>query len=61
MHILVVDDSSGMRRILTATLGRLGFSEVTEAEDAEAALAQLRQRAVDLAIIDWNLPGLSGL
>ena len=61
MHILVVDDSSGMRRILTATLGRLGFSDVTEAEDAESALAQLRQRAVDLAIIDWNLPGLSGL
>jgi len=61
MHILVVDDSSGMRRILSATLGRLGFSDVTEAEDAESALAHLHQRAVDLAIIDWNLPGLSGL
>jgi DNA-binding response OmpR family regulator len=61
MHILVVDDSSGVRRILTATLRRLGFSDVPEAEDAEAALAHLRQRAVDLAIIDWNLPGLSGL
>ena len=61
MHILVVDDSTGMRRILTATLGRLGFSDVTEAENAESALACLHQRAVDLAIIDWNLPGLSGL
>jgi two-component system chemotaxis response regulator CheY len=61
MHILVVDDSTGMRRILTATLGRLGFSDVTEAENAESALAHLHQRAVDLAIIDWNLPGLSGL
>jgi two-component system chemotaxis response regulator CheY len=61
MHILVVDDSGGMRRILASTLSRLGFSDISEAGDAAAALTELRRRAVDLAIIDWNMPGGTGL
>jgi two-component system chemotaxis response regulator CheY len=61
MQILVVDDSSGMRRILTATLVRLGFPRPIEAEDGPAALEQLRRQHFDLVIVDWNMPGMSGL
>jgi two-component system chemotaxis response regulator CheY len=61
LHILVVDDSSGMRRILAATLARLGFPRPVEAGDAQAALDCLHHDRFDLAIIDWNMPGMSGL
>jgi len=61
MHILVVDDSSGMRRILASTLARLGHPHVVEAEDARAALDHLSQHRFELVIIDWNMPGMSGL
>jgi two-component system chemotaxis response regulator CheY len=61
MQILVVDDSSGMRRILTATLARLGYTDTIEAEDAAAAMAVLRRQPVALAMIDWAMPGMSGL
>jgi two-component system chemotaxis response regulator CheY len=61
MHILVVDDSSGMRRILASTLVRLGLPRPVEAEDASAALEQLARHRFDLVLIDWNMPGMSGL
>jgi HD-like signal output (HDOD) protein/CheY-like chemotaxis protein len=61
MQILVVDDSSGMRRILASTLVRLGLPRPVEAEDAAAALDQLGRNPFNLAIIDWNMPGMSGL
>jgi two-component system chemotaxis response regulator CheY len=61
LHILVVDDSSGMRRILAATLARLGFPRPVEAADARTALEELHRDRFDLAIIDWNMPGMSGL
>jgi two-component system chemotaxis response regulator CheY len=61
MQILVVDDSSGMRRILASTLVRLGLPRPSEAEDGPAALDQLGRQQFDLAIIDWNMPGMSGL
>jgi two-component system chemotaxis response regulator CheY len=61
MHILVVDDSSTMRRILMKTLARLGFPRSSEASDGRAALAHLNASPVDLVIVDWHMPGMSGL
>jgi two-component system chemotaxis response regulator CheY len=61
MRALVIDDSRAMRSILTAILGEIGF-EVVQVGDAEAALALLQQdTAFDLALVDWNLPAMSGL
>ena len=61
MHILVVDDSSTMRRILMKTLARLGFHHASEASDGRAALVHLNASPVDLVIVDWHMPGMSGL
>ena len=61
MRALVIDDSRAMRSILTGILAKIGF-EVVQAADAEEALATLRADTdFDLALIDWNLPAMSGL
>ncbi|WP_102106603.1 PP2C family protein-serine/threonine phosphatase [Oceaniglobus roseus] len=59
-RVLVVDDSTLQRRILTAMLRRWGF-DVSEAPSGEAALALCDVHAFDLIICDWMMPGMSGL
>jgi two-component system chemotaxis response regulator CheY len=63
VKILIADDSRAMRQIVKRTLRQAGFSghEVAEVADGETALATLREGGVDLALCDWNMPGLSGL
>ncbi len=61
MQLLVVDDSSTMRRIIRNNLKAIGYSEVLEAENGEGALAQLTQQPVDLVITDWNMPVMNGI
>jgi two-component system chemotaxis response regulator CheY len=57
----VVDDSRAMRTILGGIVGGLGF-EVEQAGDGEAALATLRRApAFHLALVDWNMPGMTGI
>ena len=59
-RILLVDDEVEIIRLLTRRLTRRGY-EVAAATDAGQALALLEQRACDLAIIDFMMPGISGL
>lgn len=61
MQILVVDDSSTMRRILVKTLDRLGYPSTIEAANGREALERLENSPIDLIIVDWNMPGMSGL
>ncbi|NKB97926.1 MAG: phosphate regulon transcriptional regulatory protein PhoB [Pseudomonadales bacterium] len=58
--ILVVEDEPTIRELLGFTLQRAGF-EALEAESAEAALKTLHQTNPNLAIVDWMLPGMSGI
>ncbi|MFV2072476.1 MAG: response regulator [Thermoanaerobaculales bacterium] len=61
MRALVIDDSRAMRSILKGILAEIGF-EVVQAADAEEALVTLRTDTdFDLALVDWNLPAMSGL
>ena len=61
MRALVIEDSRAMRSILAGILGDVGF-EVTLAADAEEALVILEDdRDFELALVDWNLPAMSGL
>lgn len=58
--ILVVDDELSIREMLAFTLTRQGFS-CREAEHAFAACDSIAQRPPDLVVLDWMLPGMSGL
>ncbi|AHH97936.1 hypothetical protein GCM10010174_29180 [Kutzneria viridogrisea] len=58
-RILVVDDNEASRYI-TASWLRRDRHEVVEAADGTSALAVLREQAVDLVVLDVNLPDISG-
>jgi len=61
MRILVADDDTTSRLAVTAVLRRLGH-EVIGAADGEAAWAALQtEDAPNLAILDWMMPGLTGV
>ncbi|MGF7191015.1 signal transduction histidine kinase/DNA-binding response OmpR family regulator [Robbsia andropogonis] len=59
-QILVVDDHPTTRLVLDAQLGALGHGVAT-AENADAAVALLRQRRFDLMLTDCKMPGRDGL
>ena len=61
MRVLVVDDSSTMRRIVRNNLKAIGYTDIVEAEHGQAALGQLAQGGVDLVITDWNMPVMTGI
>lgn len=61
IRVLVVDDFATMRRIVKGVLKQLGFSDIVEAEDGSAALAELKKDPVGLIVSDWNMPKMSGL
>jgi two-component system chemotaxis response regulator CheY len=62
MKILVVDDSSTMRRILINTIHTLGSHDIVEAENGADALAKLQEsNGADLILTDWNMPVMNGL
>jgi two-component system chemotaxis response regulator CheY len=62
MKILVVDDSSTMRRIIQNTLARLGYKNVIQAADGvEAWQAMQENPDIGVVITDWNMPNMNGL
>ena len=62
MKILVVDDSSTMRRIIVNTLARLGYKDVVQAADGVEAWDALQNNPdIGVVITDWNMPNMNGL
>jgi DNA-binding NtrC family response regulator len=59
ISVLLVDDDDSFRDVLCGELGRSGFL-VKAAVDGASALAEAEKRVFDVAIVDLNLPGLSG-
>ena len=59
--ILVVDDSRTLRRILTMSLKNLGLTNVVEAANGLEAVDVIRNQAVDLVLLDLEMPELDGL
>lgn len=59
MLALVVSDSCSLRDILKRTLQERGFEVATAASDGDA-LAVIDDTCPDLALIDRNLPEMSG-
>ena len=59
MRILIVDDSSPHRRLLTALFGRAGH-EVRTAPDGVAALELLEAEPIDAVVSDVRMPNMDG-
>lgn len=59
-NILIVEDEQPIRQMVGFALGRAGF-EVSEAADAEQAYSEIDRKRPQLILMDWMLPGISGL
>jgi two-component system chemotaxis response regulator CheY len=60
MKAIIVDDSRATRMIIRRAVAAEGF-EILEAGDGRQALDVLEQSGpVDLALIDWNMPVMTG-
>lgn len=58
--ILVVEDEPGIQEVLKFNLGQHGH-DVVVAGDGEDAMSLLRGALPDLILLDWMLPGMSGI
>ena len=58
--ILIVEDEPAIRELIAVNLRHAGYA-VSEAETAEAARIQLDTALPDLVLLDWMLPGQSGV
>ena len=61
MRILIADDEAISRKLLHATLERLGHEVVAVSDGTSAIEALLAPDAPRLAILDWMMPGMNGL
>ena len=59
-EILIVEDEPAVRELLAATLLGAGY-DVQEAADASAAQDMVAEHNPSLILLDWMLPGMSGL
>jgi two-component system phosphate regulon response regulator PhoB len=59
-RILLVDDDMEVRDVVSAMLEAVGFV-VTSACTGEEGLKKLEGESFDLVVLDWTLPGMSGL
>ena len=58
--ILVVEDEAALVSVLRYNLDREGF-EVVEARDGEEAMLVADERPIDIVLLDWMLPNVSGI
>ena len=57
--IMIVDDSSSVRKMVAFTLENAGYA-VVEAENGQDALEKLNGSAVNMFIVDLNMPHIDG-
>jgi two-component system, chemotaxis family, chemotaxis protein CheY len=61
LAILVVDDQQPMRKTIAYILRQAGMKNINFAEDGETAWAIINRDPVDMVLLDWNMPRMSGL
>jgi two-component system phosphate regulon response regulator PhoB len=59
-RVLLVDDDRDIRDVVGAMLDAVGLL-VESATSAEEALERVRRSSFDLVVLDWNLPGMTGI
>ena len=65
-RILVADDMPTIRDLVKGHLRKLGFKNIIDAANGEAALLELARHSnagtpIALVISDWNMPKMTGL
>jgi len=57
---MILDDSSVIRKVARRILENAGCN-VIDAADGHEALLMCRERLPDVIIVDWTMPGMSGI
>jgi DNA-binding NarL/FixJ family response regulator len=60
-RVLLVDDNTGMRRVLRGLLEDAGMQVVGEAADGLEGVAQAEVIRPDVVLMDWRMPRLNGV
>ncbi|GFO65789.1 response regulator [Geomonas paludis] len=62
-NVLIVDDSSTMRKIISRSLRQAGLAidDIYEAGDGIEALSTMEGKTIDLILSDINMPNMDGL
>jgi YesN/AraC family two-component response regulator len=58
--VLIVDDEYYSRKVIRTLLNAIGVSNVHEAENGPAGLEIIRAVSPDVALVDWEMPGMDG-
>ena len=58
--ILVVEDEPAIQELISLNLEQAGYRSL-RATDAEQAIEMVRDELPDLVLLDWMLPGMSGI
>lgn len=61
IRIMVIDDMSVSRALITQSLEELGITKYMTENDGRAALGKLVAAPVHLVLCDMNMPGMNGL
>lgn len=61
LYVMVVDDNEHARALVRTILYTLGVRNLKLCPDAETALAALSDFPADIVIVDWEMPGESGV
>ncbi|HCY84099.1 MAG TPA: response regulator [Desulfobacteraceae bacterium] len=61
LRVLVVDDSSSMRRIVRRFLENGGVKHILEAGHGRSAMEEIKRHPPDLIISDLNMPVMNGM
>jgi len=61
MKLLIVDDSTMLRDMLSYALNEGGYNDVTEAIDGIDGLKKAKETKYDLVITDVNMPNMDGI
>ncbi|SMY07418.1 phosphate regulon transcriptional regulator PhoB [Flavimaricola marinus] len=59
-HVLIVEDESAQREVLSYNLGSEGY-RTSQAADGEEALLLVEEDLPDVIVLDWMLPSVSGI
>lgn len=61
LRVMVVDDMSTSRGLITQALDAIGIRHVSTAGDGKSAIAALARAPAHLVISDYNMPEMDGL